>query len=147
MWLDPLAHAHSERGLFRESSDRYPRSLLSRGLNMTKVTCLLAAVLCASALLGCSRDCSSPADGCPCDPLKDAPFCDGWSDPSVGYTCLGGHWSTGPDGPCMPVHDGGRSIDVAMSVDLATSEGRTTGLDSVVGIDGLESLDASTTSQ
>jgi endo-1,4-beta-D-glucanase Y len=41
----------------------------------------------------------------------------------------------------MPVHDGGRSIDVAMSVDLATSEIRTTGLDSAVTIDGLESFD------
>ena len=111
---------------------------------MAKVTHLLAAVLGFSSLWGCSRDCSSPAEGCPCDTLKDAPFCEGWSDPSVGYTCVGGHWSTGPDGPCMPVHDGGRSIDVAMSVDLATSEIRTTGLDSAVAIDGLESFDVST---
>ena len=114
---------------------------------MAKVTYLLAAVLGAFSLLGCSRDCSSPAEGCPCDPLKDAPFCDGWSDPSVGFTCMGGHWSTGPDGPCMPVWDGGRSIDVPMSADLAMPDSRTTGLDSVLTIDGLESIDASTFSQ
>jgi endo-1,4-beta-D-glucanase Y len=41
----------------------------------------------------------------------------------------------------MPVWDGGRAIDVAMSADLDTPEGRTTGLDSAVTIDGVESFD------
>jgi len=60
---------------------------------------------------------------------------------------MDGHWSTGPDGPCMPIWDGGRSRDVAMSSDLAAPGGETTGLDSAIAVDGIESFDASTSSQ
>src|SRR5512138_3121258 len=87
---------------------------------MVGAWCLLTSLLILCLPSGCSKDCSSPAEGCPCDPVKDLPFCDGWSDPSVGYTCLSGRWSTGPDGPCMPGDGGRRSADVPMSLDLAT---------------------------
>jgi hypothetical protein len=104
----------------------------------------LAAVLCLPWPLGCSKDCSSPADGCPCDPLKDHPFCAAGPGPSVGFSCEGGHWLTGPDGPCMPVWDGGRFREVAVSADFGTTESGATGLDSGAVIDGIESLDLST---
>jgi hypothetical protein len=47
----------------------------------------------------------------------------------------------------MPTWDGGLSRDLAMSSDLATPGSETTGLDSAIAIDGLESFDASTSSQ
>jgi hypothetical protein len=114
---------------------------------MAQSVYLLAAGLGAFLLLGCSRDCDSPAKGCPCDPLKDAPFCASGPETSVGFSCEGGRWATGPDGPCMPIRDGGRSMDVAMSADLATPGSNTTGMDSAIEIDRLESFDVSTSSQ
>jgi hypothetical protein len=83
----------------------------NRRLDMKQSACLWAAVLGVSLLSGCSKDCSIPADGCPCDPLKDAPFCAAGGGPSVGFSCEGGQWITGPDGPCMPTWDGGHAKD------------------------------------
>jgi hypothetical protein len=113
---------------------------------VARILYLLVVILGASALVACSGDCEGRSAGCRCDPVKDVPFCEGWSDPSVGFTCIDGRWSTGPDGPCMHAWDGGRPstdapIDAATPADLATSESRTTPVDSTATIDVVESFD------
>jgi hypothetical protein len=97
----------------------------------------------ASPFSGCGKDCSAPADGCPCDPAKDKPFCSWGPGPSVGFSCEGGQWRTGPDGPCMPGWDGGQGKDAPMSLDLATPVDGAAGLDSGGAIDAMASFDAS----
>lgn len=115
-------------------------------VNMRIDSFLLTAILEAFSVCGCTHNCDGPAEGCPCDPVKDRPFCDGWSDPSVGYSCVSGQWSTGPDGPCMPIWDGGRTIDLAMSSDVGTPDRMMTVIDSATAIDG-QALDESPSSQ
>lgn len=100
---------------------------------------LILAAVGVLSFWGCGKDCSSPAQGCPCDPLKDRPFC-----ASEGYSCEGGHWVVGPDGPCVPIWDGGYSKDVAMSIDIAEPADGAGRLDSSPAVDGLTSYDVST---